>query len=257
MVFCHSNIFSAIFNLIPSKVNYLGMLEPNDALKLIQIPFYNEKQLQEFLISARILHASDLIRGKKYTEAKEILEKTEEIAPLNIAVRILIASIYITELKIKKAQNIYRELLNNLGPSEEKFKYIIMYELAYLSLFDNNDNCELADNYSKQVYNHREQHIPYKIIRGCVLVNSERVDEGITILRNCVNLEKGIDRTNNNTLAFIYLAYAFYKKGNIVKAIEHIKVAEIQINKLDKDVKHLYDKIINKTSNFDREQYQN
>ena len=83
-VFYHSNIFSAIFNLIPSKVNYLGKLEPNDALKLIQIPFYNEKQLQEFLISARILHASDLIRGKKYTEAKEILEKTEEIAPLNI-----------------------------------------------------------------------------------------------------------------------------------------------------------------------------
>jgi len=76
MVFCHSNIFSAVTDLIPSKINYNGVLGPNDALRLIQIPSYNEKQLQEFLISRNISHASELIEEGKSSEAKEIVEKT-------------------------------------------------------------------------------------------------------------------------------------------------------------------------------------
>jgi len=252
MVFCHSNIFSAILNLIPSKVSYLGEVTPNDALKLTQIPFYDEKQLQEYLISGKISHAVDLIKEKKYSEAKEILSKAAEAFPDAKSVKINLVYIYIKELKIEKAYKMNKELLNNINPSEKNYEYIIMYNLAYLSLFDNSYNNESADNYSKQIYNDYRDYIPYKIVRGCVLVNTKRIDEGIAILRNCVNLEKGIDKNNNNILAFLYLSYAFYKKDKTAKAIEYIKVVEPRIDKLDKDVKYLYEKIINKTNNFDR-----
>ncbi len=254
MVFCYSNIFSALLALIPFKIKSHGMSLPNDGLKLIQIPFYKEQQLQQFLISGKILQVTDLIKEKKYNEAKKILEKAVEIFPENIVAKILLASLYIPELKIEKAQKMFRELLNNLDSSEEKFKYIIMYELAYLSLFETND--ELADDYSKQIYNYQGQYMPYKIIRGCVLINSEKTKEGIDVLKKCANLKKDINKINNNKLAFLYLAYGFYKEEKIKKAIAYIEAVEAQINSLAKEDKYLYDKIINKTNNFDRKKQQ-
>ncbi len=239
-VFSHSNIFFAILSM------------PGDGFELIKCFSYDQKQIQKTLISGNISHALYLIEERKYPEAKEILEKTAEAFSDTKKVKIFLAYIYIKELKIKKAKRINIELLNNLDPSEEYHRYMIMYNLAYISLFYNNDNYESADDYSKQIYDKYGEYLVYKIVRGCVLVDSERIDEGIAMLKNCINLKKGIDSKNINTLAFIYLAYAFYEKRNVEKAIEHIEVVENQIDKLDKDVKYLYDKIINKTSNFDR-----
>lgn len=252
ILFCYSNILTAVISLIPFTINAYGTSIPNDGLKLIQIPFYNEKQLKHFLASGKIVQAAELIKRKKYNEAKEIYVKTAEKFPENVALKTIIASMYISELKIEKAQKKFRELINNLEPFEKNYKYIIMYSLAYLSLFTNNENYKLADDYSKQIYNSFGKYVPYKIIRGCVLVNSEKTKEGINILKKCVNLKKGINKINNNTLAFLYLAYGFYKEEKIEEAIEYIDVIESQINTLNKEQKYLYDKIISKTNNFER-----
>jgi tetratricopeptide (TPR) repeat protein len=249
-VLYHSNILTAILSLIPIKINSLGMSRPNDGFRLIQCFFYKEKQIQQFLISGKILESIDLIKERKYAEAKAILEEAAEIYPRNMALSINMAFIHIKELKIKKAQKIYQELLNNMDPFEKNYKYIIMENLAYLSLFD--DDNELAEDYSKQVYYFNSKYLPFMITRGCVLVDSEKIKEGISILKRCVNLRKGVDRNINNAVAFIYLAYGFYKRNNIKKAIAYIEAVEAKIDTLDKDEKYLYDKIINKTNNFNR-----
>jgi tetratricopeptide (TPR) repeat protein len=251
-VFLHSNILTSMLSLVPFKINSFGISQPNDGLRLIQCFFYNEKQIQQFSFSGKILESIDLMKKRKYAEAKVILEKIAEKFPEDVASKINIAYIYIKELETKKAQKIYKELLNNLDSFGKNYKYIIMNNLAYLSLFDDDNDNELAEDYSKQVYSFNNKFLPFAVNRGCILVNSGKTKEGIAVLKRCVNLKRGIDKFTNNAVAFIYLAYGFYKKNNIEKAIAYIEAVEAKIDTLDRDEKYLYDKIINKTNDFDR-----
>lgn len=234
-----SNVIIAGFALIPYYTNYKGVIVSSDGLSILKIPFLKKTELIQLSFANEFLDALEYYESKNFEQAKIIYEnyrsKTLESKSANLSLSI----IYLKLGRFNEALELLEELLPILNEKQfSSYKIIIHNALAwhYLLL----DEIEKADKFSKLAF--MADSTTKEIIgtRASILIELGEYDRGKNILID--NLD--FNYTNNITFtAAIYLSLAYHKLGEEKQAIECYQFIEENVDSLDLDEKHLFQRV--------------
>jgi len=246
--FIISNVLLIGISLLPMRTRFRGIRIPNDGLNIIRTLFSNNERIREIQASAIISEAHEYFEKREYEKAADVYRKCIEQYPALTIPRINLSAALIRSLKFEEAKKILGFLIAE--KHDEQYDFLVCNNLAWLLLLQN-DRASLveADKYSRMAYDLNPD-VPYVCnTRGCVLIETGQIDEGVKLLKKNVYLNKPIDEEKNNPVGIFFMGYAYYLKGEKDKAKNYLTHLE-GYDKLDKDDKYIFDLIRKRTKNF-------
>ena len=252
-VFIYSNLFLIAINLFPKKIIISGVAYENDGLSLVRIPFHKNFDLQDINSAIEDLESYEMLKYKQFHEAEIGFKKRIEKHPELPVPQINLSVVYLKQLRFEEAIALLENLLVN--NAEDKYSFLIYNNLAYAYLLRNEQNdLQKADEYSEKAFNANKKVPSILNTRGCILIEKGKIDEGIALLENTVNIKRKVDIKTDDPVSFIALAYGYYLKDEIEDALKYIKKFEYYYEDLDADDQMYLDHVISKTDNFNRGQ---
>jgi tetratricopeptide (TPR) repeat protein len=255
-MFMYSNLFLILLNLFPRKFNLGGIKIPNDGLRLVKLPFLKPHDIQEILAAGKILEAHELYETKKFHEAELGFRECIERYPAPLLPKLNLSAALIKQLKFDETITFLESLRDTYD--HDPYAFFLYNNLAWAHFLQcDEDALRKADGYSYRAFELNPKHRHIIGTRGCVLIERGAVDEGIALLMKNVHLRKLLDEKTNNPVNFMYLAYGYYLKGDMKRALQYINKLETSGVSLDQDYHLLFEHIIKKTGNFTRPIHKN
>lgn len=214
--FLLSNYILMIINLLPFNANIMGIPMPTDGLQLLTILFAKKQKIQEILLTGKIAEGLEYLEEKNYQQAESIFcecstnNSTILIPQVNLSVAL------IRQQKIDDAIELLSKLLAEVENNPRKL--FIFNNLAWSYLIKGLNQPEFlnqADEYSTQAFKIGKKAYAVVGTRACVLIETGEVDAGIKLLKPQVSLNHALNDNTNSVIGFLYLAYAYYLKGNV------------------------------------------
>jgi tetratricopeptide (TPR) repeat protein len=237
-----SNVLLVIFNLIPYRIDYLGIKLPNDGLSIFNLPSKNIKQIKSLLNADLLMDAYEFYELKEYQKAIEIYEKYLIEDTSQLIVNINLSLMYLKLGKFTESLILLKNIENSLEEKNNKpYKALVFNNLAWTYLIIG--DIDSADKYSEMAFsiNHKEN--SYKGTRGSVLIEKGEIDQGISQLINLVDFKYA----NNQTLPVaMYLCLGCFLKGDKKEENKYFEFVSANKSKLDKDDSHLWERIYQK-----------
>ncbi|MFN6470021.1 MAG: site-2 protease family protein [Nostoc sp. SerVER01] len=248
-IFLFSNFILIFFNLLPFKVNMMGVSIPNDGLQLLTIFFINQQKIQEILLSGKIIEGMEYLEENDFQKAELIFRECLVNNSTSLIPKINLSVALIRQQKIDEAIILLSKLITE--SDKNPMQLFIFNNLAWSYLIKGLNQREflnLADNYSAQAIKISNQHIYVVGTRACVLIELGKLDEGINLLKGHISLNQAINEATNPALGFLYLAYAYYLKGNRQQSQKYWQ--KINNNEDLKSSEHrlVFDHILEKTN---------
>ena len=190
-------------------------LVPNDLLNFIKAPFLSASEVQGGLASRFLLEALQCLKDKQYLASREWCERGLAEHPGNVFLQHTLG-VTLTELgEVAKGRELYLALLATSG-LEPQMRALSLNNLAWADCLLGDPNLlEEADRSSEEALRTAPWMPAFKGTRGSVLVDLERVDEGLALLRE--SMERA-DNPQSKALNACYLAMGEARKGNVAEA---------------------------------------
>lgn len=234
-----SNVLMAFFNIIPYRVDYLGIKLPNDGLSLFNLPFKNLNQVKSGLNANLLMDAFEFFESKEYQKAIDIYERylIEDTSQLIVYINLSIMYLKIGEYT--KSQDLLQKIEISLDEKKNQpYKALVYNNLAWIYLIFG--DIDKADIYSQMSFSINQKENNLRGTRGSILVEKGDVDQGISMLTDLFDSKF----VNNQTItAAMYLFLGFYKKENKIEAAKYFEFVKSNESKLDKDEIQLWEKI--------------
>lgn len=248
--FIMSNLFGIILALIPMKVSIQGLKIPNDGHRLIKTPFMKEKEIHKLLALLIVNDAHSHFENKEFEQAEAIYKKCLEQYPDEPIPMINLSVTLLKQLKFEESLCVLQHL--KAQNREKKYDFMIFNNLAWVFLLKHDkDSLSQADEYSMKAFQLNPK-VPFICgTRGCVLIDRDKIDEGMKLLMRLTHLKRPIDEKTNPPPGFFYVAFGYFKKGQKDHAFKYLKHLSKFFNKMDLDSKYLFEIVRNKTNNFD------
>lgn len=248
-VFVFSNIYLIINNLFPMNIYRNGNRISNDGLSLLKIPFMKDKVINEYIAGHEMYEAFDLFNKKEYESAQKILSDCMVRLPKSEILYINYALCLIKCLKLTDAKEVLINLINEKNGNE--YDYAIYNNLAWVYLLTNKAELLLEAKKYSELAMKLKPDLPYiQGTRADILIESGDYDEGINILENKLKSLKESDDLSDNITDFLFLAYAYYQKGDRVNIEKYLGHLNKYLHKSEQDDILLYKMIREKTANF-------
>ncbi|BCL34064.1 tetratricopeptide repeat protein [Nostoc sp. MS1] len=246
-----SNWILIVINLLPFKANMMGVPMPTDGLQLLTIFFMNQQKIQEILLSGKILEGLEYIEEKKFTQAELLFRECIASNSTYLIPKINLSVALIRQQKLDEAITLLSALLKDL--EKNPFQLFIFNNLAWIYLLKGLNQPELlnlANEYSEKAIKISNQSAYVVGTRACVLIELGEVDEGIKLLKGRVNLNRAVNETTNSVMGFLYLAYAYYLKGDKKQSQKYWQKIINNKDLKSSEYKLLFDHVLKKTNHF-------
>lgn len=238
-----SNVFLAVWSLVPFTTNVQGRRVPTDGLYLLKLPFIPKKEVKFNADADALYDIHQRVEAKKYTEALTLLEVYLEKHPTEYTQQLTHAHLLLKTGQFEASLALTLQLRDRIHENAFKPLAGMLYNLlAWTYLVQ--DNLEQADIHSALAVQAIPGDINFRSTRGAVLVEKGKIGEGVPHLLQSMDFEY----SNNNTLsAAIHLLLACHRKGDLITRDKYRAFLEANYTQLDLDEKHLFDRILYST----------
>lgn len=245
--FVMANIPMIVLTIIPKSITLYGYKIFNDGAKLFKIPFLEKKEMDNLILLDAIFEAHKYFEAKEYGKAEEHYKKLlhePELSSEKTNINISLSLIYIKQLRIEEAIIALEKYENE---ENDYLEAIRLNNLAWIYLLKGGDN-ELAKalEYAQASMDLHSEINSIKSTMACVLIESGRVEDGISLLKQTVNAKRKPDRKINISINMIYLAYAYNLLGKKKEADKILEKVDEKSDLLELDDGLLYERIMAK-----------
>lgn len=252
-LFIYTNIFIIIFNLLPYNTQAFGIPRPTDGLLMLTIFFMKEDKIREILISGKVLDGLEYLEEKKLAEAELVFRDCVEKSPLISLPKINLAVALIRQQKIDEAIKILEQLIEN--NQVKGIQLALVYNnIAWSYLIKSTKEKEAlikADEYCQKGLKVNQQIPHLQGTRSCILIEMNQLEEGIKILKPMAKLNQPINEMTNSVIAFLYLAYGYYRQENWLQASKYWQKIKQNQDLNSTEYSLLLQYILHQTNNFE------
>ena len=249
LVFVVSNLYFIVINLIPFNFYMDGVKTPNDGLRLLKIPFFNEDELLEIRFYDELSFAYGLLENNEYASALikyEYLLKKFPQHEKSIAINY---SVCLTNsIRLEEAKDILLKQINSDNGTHRDS--LIKNNIAWICLLEGSDALICADKYSEEALLADPNNFDFNNTRGCVLIESGRIDEGIEILKKLINISDPMQNHKYNPMNYLFIAYGYFLKGELGEAEKYLNPVKSYLNVLEPDDLFLLNRLKQKNNTF-------
>ncbi len=218
-----ANLLMLVISLLPIKSSTAYGVFPGDGLALIQIPFYSSKKVDEMLGQYYAFECEEFRKQKKYEAAKQICSEGLKNLPNNTQILNNLAILLLDLKEYDNARDIFRTLLDR-DDIRKEVKILLKNNMAFTNLLIGRpDRLPEADAYSAEAYGDAPWNPAFKGTRGSVLVETGKLEEGITLLKESMSLT---DEVQGKALNAAYIAVGEMKKGNAQESKRYYDLAK-------------------------------
>lgn len=250
IVFFISNLYLLILTIIPMNFSYYGLKLPNDGLRLLKMPFLNIKGIEELYVIGIVNEAMGYFDDKDFEAAERILRQYNDKFKNQPLIQINLSASLIKLLRFDEAIKILENL--EAEENDKKYDFIIFNNLAWAYLLrDYPNSIKKAEVLSEKAYELKPK-VPFvRRTYGAILIELGKLDKGLQLLKKSSKLGKRIDDRINHPVGYLFVAYAYLKKGEKEKMIQYLTKLETYSDKHDLDFNHVFNILKNKTNGFD------
>lgn len=220
--FVIANAISAAFSLWPKRFDSAYGRVANDGLLFWKTLFLKKQEIETRPASYYLYEGGELLSAKKPEAAKRLLEQGLTLFPDNVHLSFALASAFLKMNKLPESREINVRLVNrpNVGTY---YRTLFANNLAYVDvLIGEKQLIEEADKYSKEALENMPYVSYFKGTRGCVLVELGKIEEGISLLKEAIDLG---ENNESKALNACHVALAEKKRGNLVESQKYAETA--------------------------------
>jgi hypothetical protein len=237
-VFFIVNALGVVLSVVPYNISVNGAKTANDGMRILRTLFAKEKGLDELLAGAITNDGYVHMLDKEYDLAehryREALEKypDQPVPLINLTASALKlgradeAIGLLEALKAKGCPRQYDALVNN------------NLAWAYLLRFTDQSIAHAVD-LSALSYKACPDHPSFRGTRGCTLVASGRVEEGLKVLTKQAKLNRRIDGRLNSPEGYLFVAYGHWLLAEKGMALAFLRKIAAYKGELDAGFKSL------------------
>lgn len=235
--FITSNVFLAVFSLIPYYTDFNGVKIATDGLSILKLPFQKSEELKSNINMDEFFTACEYFEVKEYGKATNIFEKYLKNEETELISKIYLSLIYLRTGEIEKGYKICVTCLDLVADKKKKnLKAYVNNNLAWFCLIK--QDFKNAEYYSKVAFsiNHNEPN--FRGTRGAVLIEMGNVKKGLDLLKPLIDFKFPNSQTLCAAMYFYYGLFLNDKKGE-----KYLAFLENNIEKLDFDERILWNNI--------------
>lgn len=239
-----ANVIIGILAILPYSSFHNGIRGYSDGLSILKIPFIKKAELLPMIHVSELLDAYDLLETKQYRQALSIYENYNLKTNNSKDTHLNCSLIYLRLGQYSKSLALLEELLPLTDQKSYKLiKHIIYNNLAWGYLLA--ERIEEANQYSEMAYSIDSNTEYIRGTRGCVLIESGRLDEGMNILKTNVNTQFANSQTLTTAM---YMGYALIQVQKTEEAKFYMEFVKHNIDVLETDELLLYNRMLDKIS---------
>src|ERR1051326_189967 len=210
VTFIYANAFLLLLNLFSARGN--GLV-PTDGRRLIQILFWKEKEIAEYLACYSSFEALEFMRSGDLNEAAARYQAALVLDPNSFVLRHDLAITWQMQGDYERARNVFVELLHSEQKKQPVWQQLLLSNIAWTNLMLRRaDLLEEADAYSKEAIKVFPTFPSFQGTRGAVLVSLGQVQEGASLLRKAFRQHS--EKTARASVA-CWIAIAEARRGNL------------------------------------------
>jgi tetratricopeptide (TPR) repeat protein len=199
---------------IPCEAPSLAGEIPNDALLLLKVLFSRD-QASKALMVFYLFEGLEIWGAKGVEEGKAWFDRAETLFPENPVFPLMAANVSILAKDYQQARDKVAPLLVN-QEIEPQSRFAALNTVAYADCMSRNQSLlGEADECSMEAMRNIPWDSKTKAIRGAVLVELGRINEGVAMLRNAMDEHED---NANKAIAACHLAIAEERRGNVPEA---------------------------------------
>jgi hypothetical protein len=238
-----TNVFIAIWSLVPFMTNVQGRRVPTDGLYLLKLPFIPRKEVKFNADADALYDIHRLTEAKEYTQALTLLQAYLELHPTEHTQQLTRAHLLLKTGQFDASLKLSLTLRDHLHEKAFKPYAGLLYNLlawTYLVI----DDIDQADIHSALAVQANPGDVNFRGTRGAVLVEKGKIGEGMPNLLQSMDFEF----VNSATLsAAIYMLLACHRTGDLITRDKYRAFLDVNYTNLDLDEKHLFDRMLTRT----------
>jgi len=245
--FVISNLLMIVLDIFPMSTIFYGVKLPNDGAKLFKIPFWKNEDVDKLLQVNMFFKAHKYFELHEYKKAEECYkELIQESKMPVINFKVNLSLVYIKQLMYQEAIDI---LLKVEITDNNYLEAIRRNNLAWTYLVIGGDESIAKALEHSEVGMKLNGMNNMKSTRACVLIESGRIEQGLLLLKQTININRQVNRKTNTPINLVYLAYAYNLLGKENQSNAILEKVNKSSNLFDPDERILYDRILAKMKN--------
>ncbi len=222
-LFIFYNLVLLIFNAIPMRAGVPFGQTGTDGLQMLQQAFLKPKQQELQFQSYYVMEALDAGERNDMDAARRWIEQGLARFPEQPALRISQGVNWVKQKKFPEAREVFLSLLPSEEAKKPFFKNLMLNNIAYADiLMRDPELLPEADRYSAEAFRQLRWEPSIIGTRGAVLVEMNRLEEGIGLLKEA--LEKQKDASGKASDAY-HIAVAEGRRGNVEESRRYFELA--------------------------------
>lgn len=216
-----ANLLLVTVNLWPRHIHTaLGKI-PSDGLALVTMPFLPRKKIEKILAAHYLYEALDMY-GTKRHEAAQRREEGLKRFPEDEQLLDLLGVSFLALRKFPEARECFAKLLER--PAQDPMRrLVLMNNLAYANhLIGGMELLKEADHHSKYAMEQCPWVTLFKGTRGCVLIELNRIEEGISLLLDAM---QNHEDPESKAMEACHLAIGEKKRGRFEESRRYVETA--------------------------------
>lgn len=219
----HGNVFSLAISLFPRRAWIERSRAPTDGLAFLTIPFMSHARIRAWHSTTLYYELLEALQRGEVHEAERWFAKAAEAYPEDWWLLLGRASILSKQRKHREARTVYLEVLGRPEMTPEILAHA-WNNIAWTDLMIGDATVrEEANRFSEQAIAELPWLSCIKGTRGSVLIELDRVEEGIPFLEQAFRENH---EPSDKALNACYLAIAMTKLGDTQKAREYLEEAK-------------------------------
>ena len=215
--FSASNAYALVMALLPLRWRVGESRVPSDGLRLITLPFMNQKKLAELEVSTYGTKVFEKLLDGKIETAQQDLERLVEQHPEASQLRLLLIHIYTHSLKFDKAIINLRELIDRDKKTGED--PVVLNLLSWnLLLSDMSANLSEAEKHAVRAYRIRVSPEITNTVAIIRVLKGESA-QAEALLAAISDSKKRVDRETNHPITFFLRSILAKRRGEQYEAI--------------------------------------
>jgi ribosomal protein L40E len=217
-----ANLLLVAINLWPRHIRTaLGKI-PSDGLALVTMPFLPRKKSEAILASYYLYGVTDLFGNKDHAAAQRYCEEGLKRFPENEHLLSLKGVNFLALRKFPEARECFAKLLER--PAQDPMsRLVLLNNLAYANhLIGGAELLKEADHHSKYAMEQCPWVPLFKGTRGCVLIELNRIEEGISLLLDAM---QNHEDPESKAMEACHLAIGEKKRGNFEESRRYVEMA--------------------------------
>lgn len=208
-----------ISSLLPIKFN-LGTAGQaySDGFQSVKTLFMKEEEISKELSAYYAFEGFYWRDSGDNERAKEWYEKGISAFPESYFCKNDLGVLSIRTGDFERAKDLFFEL-NSTEHDEKQQELLLKNNLAYIySLIGDDNELAIADRLSEEVYDNNSWFRNYKCTRGIVLIETGRIDEGLELIYEGIEMNTTPEDTASD---MCHIAIGEFRRGNIEKGQEY------------------------------------